>query len=223
MENETEVSDEKVNEDWTTRFFNYAQDISDDEMQELWARILAGEVKRPNSFSLRTLELIKNLSKQEAEIFKRIANLTIISHGRPCIFKGKNGSEEYLAQYGCSFENRLLLIEIGLLQPDSMISRNIPANNTDKPHYIYYESGNVLIRQTIQPKSQKIQIPIYRYSKIGEELLDIILPQPKMDYLKEFGDFLRNEKIEMEFVYILIKDKDGNYQHSLPWTKLTNR
>ena len=42
-----------------------------------------------------------------------------------------------------------------------------------------------------------------------------------IDYLKEFGDFLRDDKTEMEYAFILIKMKDGKYQHSIPWTKLT--
>ena len=36
------VSEEFVDEDWITRYFNYAQDISNEEMQLLWGRILAG-------------------------------------------------------------------------------------------------------------------------------------------------------------------------------------
>jgi len=221
IENEKEVSEEEVSEDWTTRFFNHAQDVSDDEMQELWARILAGEVIRPGSFSLRTLELIRNLSKKEAEVFTKIANLTITSFNRPCIFKGSNGEEDFLTKYGCSFEDRLLLVELGLLQPDTQISRNLPNNDTDKPLNIYYDSGNILIKQTIKPKSPKSNFAIFRYSKIGEELLNIILPQSNMDYLKEFGDYLTNGNSEMEYAFILIKGKDGNYQHSLPWNKLT--
>lgn len=60
------VSDEPVNPDWLNRFFSIVEDVSDSEMQKLWAQILAGEVKRPKSYSLRTLELLRNISKEEA-------------------------------------------------------------------------------------------------------------------------------------------------------------
>ena len=56
------VSEEPVEEDWTTRFFNIVEDISDEEMQRLWGKILAGEVKQPKSYSLRTLELLKKIN-----------------------------------------------------------------------------------------------------------------------------------------------------------------
>ena len=65
---EEQVSNEPVNSDWLNRFFSIVEDVSDAEMQQLWARILAGEIKRPKSYSLRTLELLKNLSPKEAEV-----------------------------------------------------------------------------------------------------------------------------------------------------------
>ena len=69
LKNEEPISNEPLDEDWTNRFFNIAEDISSDEMQALWGRILAGEIKEPKSYSLRTLELLKNLSKKKQKFF----------------------------------------------------------------------------------------------------------------------------------------------------------
>jgi hypothetical protein len=77
LKNEAPVTDEPLDEDWTTRFFRIAEDISSEEMQTLWGKILAGEIKQPKSYSLRTLELIRNLSKNEADIFMKVANFAI--------------------------------------------------------------------------------------------------------------------------------------------------
>ena len=79
LKDEKSVSNEKVDEDWISRFFGIAQDISSEEMKMLWGRVLAGEVKRPKSYSLRTLELFKNLTKEDAEIFTRVGKLAITS------------------------------------------------------------------------------------------------------------------------------------------------
>ena len=46
-----EVRDHKVNHDWTARYFIGVQDVSSEEMQRLWAKVLAGEVDRPGQFS----------------------------------------------------------------------------------------------------------------------------------------------------------------------------
>ena len=51
-----EVPNHEPDPDWTARFFDYAQDISSEDMQRIWAKILAGEVESPGRTSLRTLD-----------------------------------------------------------------------------------------------------------------------------------------------------------------------
>ena len=40
------VANHEPDHDWTARFFNDVQDVSSEEMQALWAKVLAGEVER---------------------------------------------------------------------------------------------------------------------------------------------------------------------------------
>ena len=63
--------DHDPDHDWTARFFAEVQDVSSAEMQMLWARILAGEVERPGSTSIRTLIALKNLTQTDAQLFSR--------------------------------------------------------------------------------------------------------------------------------------------------------
>jgi hypothetical protein len=69
-----QVSSKLVSEDWTTRFFEECKDISDKEMQSLWARILAREVARPRSFSPKTLSVVRDLTKVEAQLFTQLCS-----------------------------------------------------------------------------------------------------------------------------------------------------
>jgi hypothetical protein len=66
------ASGEAVDEDWISRFFNHAQDVSSEKMQEVWAKLLAGEVVKPGSCSLRTLDALKNMNSEEARLFANI-------------------------------------------------------------------------------------------------------------------------------------------------------
>jgi len=63
------VSDIPPDEDWMQEFFNLSQDVSDESLQLLWARILAGEVASPGKFSIRTMQLLKTLNSREATLF----------------------------------------------------------------------------------------------------------------------------------------------------------
>ena len=71
------VSDEEVAEgcidpDWFARWRREARVIGNEEMQRLWGRILVEEAKKPESVSYRTLDVLKNLTKHEAELFSRM-------------------------------------------------------------------------------------------------------------------------------------------------------
>ena len=65
-----DVPDQEPDHDWTARFFNDVQDVSSEEMQQLWAKVLAGEVERPASISIRSLGILRNLDQASAQIFQ---------------------------------------------------------------------------------------------------------------------------------------------------------
>ena len=77
-----EVSDHEPDPDWAARFFNDIQDVSSEEMQSLWAKVLAGEVERPGSTSIRTLSILRNLDQTAARLFgKALLRLCITQTG----------------------------------------------------------------------------------------------------------------------------------------------
>ena len=73
----TEVPATEPDHDWAARFFNEVQDVSSEEMQALWAKVLAGEVERPRSTSIRTLGVLKDLDRPTAELFTKFCSVCI--------------------------------------------------------------------------------------------------------------------------------------------------
>ena len=67
-----EVPDREPDPDWTARFFEDVQDISSEDMQNIWAKILAGEVETPGRTSLRTLTVLKDMSQKDAKMFSEL-------------------------------------------------------------------------------------------------------------------------------------------------------
>lgn len=74
------VSDTPIDFDWKNRFFNKVQDINSDELKEIWAKILGNEVSNPGNVSIRALELLSNLDKKEAELFEKLASMSVFNH-----------------------------------------------------------------------------------------------------------------------------------------------
>ena len=64
-----EVPDHHVDHDWIARFFADVQDVTSERMQQIWAKILAGEVETPGRTSLYTLTILKNMTQRDANLF----------------------------------------------------------------------------------------------------------------------------------------------------------
>jgi hypothetical protein len=73
----SDAKPEALNEDWVTAFFSHARHVSDEEMQNLWARVLSDETNNPQSYTKRTLALLSDLEKGEAELFTKLCSFTI--------------------------------------------------------------------------------------------------------------------------------------------------
>ncbi|MBS1544478.1 MAG: DUF2806 domain-containing protein [Bacteroidetes bacterium] len=216
LNNDNSASDEPIDEDWTSRFFNIVEDVSDGEMQELWGRILAGEVRQPKSYSLRTLELLKNLTKREAEAFTNASNYVISSWNSPFIYKGQ--VSDFLDKHGLSFEERLLLTEIGLLQSDVTITRGLKQEEQDS--LIYFESGRYIIKALKKANTTENRIEIFRFTKIGEELLKLMNPNPSEQYVRDFCFRLQAFGLDIEYAFIESRLNE-QIQHTLPWLRFT--
>jgi len=63
-----------LDEDWLNVFERYAEDASTERMQKLWGRVIAGEVRKPGRYSLRTLRFLSEFSQADALTFAEFAN-----------------------------------------------------------------------------------------------------------------------------------------------------
>lgn len=70
----SDAKPEAVENDWIVNFFDKSRLVSDQDMQALWARVLAGEANTPGSYSKRTVSLLSSMDKGEAELFKNFCS-----------------------------------------------------------------------------------------------------------------------------------------------------
>jgi len=112
-----EVSSEPVHPDWAARFFHEAGDISDEQMQTVWAKLLVGEVASPGTFSLRTLQLVKNLSANEANLFNALCSSSFRTKSRNEPFvEFDRDLKGQLEPLGLSFDSLQTLDAAGLIR-----------------------------------------------------------------------------------------------------------
>ena len=72
------ASPQDIDNDWITNFFDKCRIISDDEMQSMWAKVLAGEADSPGSYTKRTLNMLGSLDKSDAELFTKLCGFAWI-------------------------------------------------------------------------------------------------------------------------------------------------
>lgn len=203
LKDEQPVTNEPVDEDWTTRFFRIVEDVSNEEMQALWGKILAGEIKQPNTYSLRTLELIRNLSKREAETFKKVAKYAIMGNNVNYLFKGKN--ETILEEkYNIKYADIALLTEIGLIQPGALVQYQILCNPKD--HITVLIAGETVLIINIKANVPTIQMPVDVFTNAGNELLKLVKPDPPMEYLSEIAKSIKIDNVEVKHAKIIAYD-----------------
>ena len=108
---------EDVEPDWYRNFFSKQCHVSDSQMQEIWARVLAGEANQPGSFSKRTLSILSDLEKEEAEVFAELCRFAWELGGRftPMIVKGFHNNPIY-SRHSISFPAVSHFQTIGLVQ-----------------------------------------------------------------------------------------------------------
>lgn len=103
------VSDKPVDHDWMNRFLNIAEEISDEDMRNLWAQVLAGEVKKPQSYSLRTLEVLRNMTKSEADL--------VVKSSKFLLFLDSLSKDDFALE----IKDEILLEDIGIVCGEEIV------------------------------------------------------------------------------------------------------
>lgn len=202
------VSDEPVDEDWVNRFFEYAKGVSTEEMQRVWGKILAGEITQPGSFSLRTLDAIRNLTRVDAELFQKIAPYVLTCSGTLFI----TASESLLSKNSIAYCDILALDECGLINSDNMVRLNLQIDS-DHPAGIYNKRQIIWINSNSE---SSLRMEIFPLTKVGGELINIIDCVPDCDYLSQLAKEIYN-KIDSSAITVSVHsinyftDSEVNY------------
>jgi len=115
---EEKSSPQNMDDDWITNFFDKCRIVSDGDMQRLWSRVLAGEANAPGTFSRRTVSLLADLEKRDAELFTNLCDFAwIIGDATPLVFDF-NG--EVYNRRGISFDTLAHLETLGLIKIEAV-------------------------------------------------------------------------------------------------------
>ena len=190
FDNDENVSEEPVNQDWLNRFMSTVEDISDDEMQNLWAKILAGEIKQPKSFSLKTLDVLRNITKEEAELITKIAKFAI-NNDVIC-------SEEFAMQ----LPEQILMDELGIICGKKLV-RTYEISPAIACSILIGQQAIINLYST---EKKKVEFDFYKLTKVGREILTLISVENNDDFINDLKKHFIKQGIEKVTKNVIIKE-----------------
>lgn len=186
------VQDHEIDYDWTARFFSGVQDVSSEEMQQLWAKVLAGKVERPEKFSLRTLATLHNMSVAEAKLFAEACNYVVAK--QMIIYT----DEMHVMTNSLHFSNILTLTELGLIMWDSNLTHTAHWDEINRDWT--FHRGHLSFPGTSDALST-LAFPIVKLTTIGRELFELVELQEDVNllYLNLLAVFLEKHKRKLRY------------------------
>lgn len=205
----TGVPDEKPDEDWVNRFFSSAQDVSSRQMQELWGRILAGEIKCPGQYSLKTLDFVRNLTKADAALIEQFGALAI--NYATMAFVAAQDRKWLQEKRSIYAGHHFSLGELGAVYPTDLQIRLFREESIQEEVLFHRELVLVIKRGEIK---SEVQIPVWKFTNIGKELLALLSPSNDTEYLTKLGQFIVAKKGVVTLGKVINRLPDGriNYQ-----------
>lgn len=194
---------QKTDHDWFSRYISLCEDISNPTMQDLWAKILAGELIKPGSFSFKTLQVFKDMSIFDAKLLAKASSLALKEPNKKSIrlvsgIYQKPGLLNYfskdrhhhcnLAQFGVNYADLLSLADNNLIYLQESESSLI--NKGDVLQFSY--NGEPL---KLTAKKSDISIQFYKFTAIGAELLHLIGDKGNAEFFEHLKDKLRHSFI----------------------------
>lgn len=169
-----EVSDDIIEQTFFNKWFNFSKEVSDDELQSLWGRLLAEELCSPNTINYLVLNTFSLMSKRQLESFLKIVPYTAYSH---LIFYDNNRPKDEAFEGTSSFELQELQDLKLIKEFNSTFQTSFPLSsgtldNKDTPYISKSYKGNYVL--FLKSESNKeVSITAYQLTSIGQKALEI--------------------------------------------------
>ena len=162
--------------DWINVYFEKAKNTSDIYLQGIWAKVLAKEVSEPESFSFKTLDVLKNMTSDDFHLFEKLCSIQF----NGCILQGENTEQRI------SWMEQLRLRELGILNLDSSRRwHTVPVGGYNT--IVDIPRRYVLMFKNDSEKECKVEYSTYYLSSAGKELLSVATYEMQKEYFVDFA------------------------------------
>lgn len=197
----------EISDDWLNNFEREASTKSSLEMQRLFGKILAGEIKKPSSFSARTVRLIGQLDTDTALAFSKFCSIavSIVVNGgvydARVVILGADKTMNPLREFGVPYQSLLLLQESGLLMTELGTSMDYSPSvleiNKINGTFNYLNEKTVLIKTGSSNFAGSLLLSGPSLTSSGRELLSIVDLIPNQRYTNGLREYFSKKGLTM--------------------------
>lgn len=212
-EQSTDSSEEKtISDDFLNSFEEEVRQKSSEDMQLLFGRILAGEIRKPGTYSTRTVKILGQLDQNAATLFKKLCSVCVALvfddraegyvHDARVSSLGGNAGSNALSKYGLGFGQLNILHEYGLIISDynSWFDYKLCIANENPPVLVPFRHQGqnwVLAPMPGRDKNQECRVSGVALSRAGCELFRIVDPDPMESYTEDLKKFFAQQNLQM--------------------------
>ena len=206
-ESETEKS---IDDDWFNIFEKEASQKSTEEVQHRFARVLAGEIEKPGSYSPRTLKTLGELDQNIAALFKKLCSVCIVLNNPvddtlidiriPSL--GGHPGTNVLKKYGLPFSKLNTLNEYGLIISDYNSGVDYQVSIVDENDRVlapFRHQGQywALLSSLEREQDEEFRIWGVALSRVGRELFQIVEQDLIPEYTKDLKKYFAEQNLNM--------------------------
>ncbi len=203
-------TEETISPDWFNIFEKEASQKSDEDMQRRFAKVLAGEIEKPGSHSIKAVKVLGDMDRRTADLFQKLCSVcivlgvpvekVIIDIRVPAV--GGNPGQNSLSKYGLSFKNLNILNEYGLIISDYNSYNDYHLSIANKNNRVtipfqYQERFWVLKPSTERAEGNEFRVPGVRLSNVGQKLFHIVEQIPTPQFTQELKEFFKKQNLQM--------------------------
>ena len=182
---------DRADQDWFSSFVALAQDISNKIMQDLWAKMLAGEISHSGSFSLKTLQAFRSMSMNEATLLAKSCSLAVTDTRKKNIrvISGAYQTPKLLNFFNRQRQQRIDLTQAGLSYADILtLADNHLLFEQETESHALAKGEKIQFNYNGKPLSFMANkadciLTFYKFTPIGTELAHLVTDNLDNDYL----------------------------------------
>lgn len=168
-----ELPGQTLNKDFVMKYIDEASKINEEDIQDIWVKLLVQENKSSGSISKRTLDIVKNLYPAEAKLFESIAKYSL-----------SNGTIHDCFCNKFSFIDISKLQDIGLMKSSDTIEQTITIDGNNPVPFCRIEGNTIFIIKNTSNTIEKISYKCHLLTNEGVELKSALgISIDKNDYL----------------------------------------